>query len=82
MAEKASQPVDKMSFEAALKELEEIVRHLEAGDVELEKSIEIYERGAKLKARCESQLKAAELKIEQIVQGADGKPRPKSASFD
>ncbi|WP_084400053.1 exodeoxyribonuclease VII small subunit [Henriciella aquimarina] len=82
MAGKASDAIDEMSFEAALKELEEIVRRLEAGDVELEKSIEIYERGAKLKAHCESRLKAAELKIEQIVQGGDGKPQTEPASFD
>lgn len=82
MAEKAVQPIEKMSFEESLKELEEIVRRLEAGDVELEKSIEIYERGAKLKAHCESRLKSAELKIEQIVQGNDGKPRTEPASFD
>lgn len=82
MAEKAAQPIEKMSFEESLKELEEIVRRLEAGDVELEKSIEIYERGAKLKAHCESRLKSAELKIEQIVQGNDGKPRTEPASFD
>ena len=82
MADKASRPIEKMSFEEALKELEDIVRRLETGDVELEKSIEIYERGAKLKAHCESRLKAAELKIEQIVQGSDGKPTTESASFD
>ena len=82
MADKATQPIDAMSFEEALKELEEIVRRLEAGDVELEKSIEIYERGAKLKAHCEARLKSAELKIEQIVQGKDGKPSTEPASFD
>ena len=82
MADKAAQAIDKMSFEEALKELEDIVRRLEAGDVELEKSIEIYERGAKLKAHCESRLKSAELKIEQIVQGGDGKPRTEPASFE
>ena len=82
MADKAAQPIDKMSFEDALKELEDIVRKLESGNVELEKSIEIYERGAKLKAHCESRLKTAELKIEQIVQGGDGKPKTEPASFD
>ncbi len=81
MAGKADQAIDKMSFEDALKELEDIVRRLEGGDVELEKSIEIYERGARLKAYCEARLKAAELRIEQIVQGADGKPKTESASF-
>ncbi|RIJ14297.1 exodeoxyribonuclease VII small subunit [Henriciella mobilis] len=82
MAEKPAQAIEKMSFEEALKELEEIVRKLESGNVELEKSIEIYERGAKLKAHCESRLKSAELKIEQIVQGSDGKPGTEPASFD
>ncbi|WP_300381960.1 exodeoxyribonuclease VII small subunit [Henriciella sp.] len=82
MAEAASQAIGDMSFEQALRELEEIVRRLEAGDVELEKSIEIYERGAKLKAHCEARLKSAELKIEQIVQGADGQPQTETASFD
>lgn len=65
-------PVDSLSFEAALAELEVIVKQLETGDVELEKSIEIYERGAALKSHCESKLKSAELKVEQIVQGAAG----------
>ncbi|MGB3627105.1 MAG: exodeoxyribonuclease VII small subunit [Henriciella sp.] len=82
MAAKADASIEKLSFEEALKELEDIVRRLEGGDVELEKSIEIYERGAKLKAHCEARLKAAELKIEQIVQGPDGKPATESASFD
>ncbi len=72
MAESKEKPVDKMSFEEALAELEGIVRQLEAGEVELEKSIAIYERGAKLKAHCEARLKSAELKVEQIVQGASG----------
>jgi exodeoxyribonuclease VII small subunit len=81
MAEAKAKPVDKMSFEEALAELEGIVRQLEAGDVELEKSITIYERGAALKAHCETRLKSAELKIEQIVQGASG-PSTELASFD
>ena len=72
MAEAKEKPVDKMSFEEALAELEGIVKQLEAGEVELEKSISIYERGAALKAHCESRLKSAELKVEQIVQGAGG----------
>lgn len=64
--------VAEMSFEEALSELESIVRKLEQGDVELEESIAIYERGAALKAHCETRLKSAELKVEQIVQGQDG----------
>ena len=81
MAETKIKPVDKMSFEEALAELEGIVRQLETGDVELEKSIAIYERGAALKAHCEARLKSAELKVEQIVQGTNG-PKPEPAAFD
>ncbi len=81
MAETKSKPVDKMSFEEALAELEVIVRQLETGDVELEKSIAIYERGAALKAHCDARLKSAELKVEQIVQGANG-PATEPAAFD
>ena len=81
MATKAT-PVKDMSFEEALAELETIVRQMEQGDVELEKSIAIYERGAELKKHCESRLKAAELKVEQIVQGSDGAPKTEPASFD
>ena len=81
MADTKSKPVDKMSFEEALAELEGIVHQLEAGDVELEKSIAIYERGAALKAHCEARLKSAELKVEQIVQGASG-ATTEPVSFD
>ena len=81
MAEK-QKPVDKMSFEEALAELETIVRQLEQGDVELEQSIAIYERGAALKKHCDARLKAAELKVEQIVQGSNGEAVAEPASFD
>lgn len=82
MAKTAAADIEKLSFEDALSQLEEIVAQLERGDVELEKSIEIYERGAKLKAHCEAKLKSAELKVEQIVQNANGKPGTEPASFD
>jgi len=81
MAAKAK-PVKDMSFEEALAELETIVRQLEQGDVELEQSITIYERGEELKKHCEGRLKSAELKVEQIVQGNDGAPKTEPASFD
>ena len=58
-----------MSFEAALAELEGIVEQLERGEVELEKSIAMYERGAALKAHCEARLKDAQLKVDKIVIG-------------
>jgi exodeoxyribonuclease VII small subunit len=64
--------VEEMSFEAALKELETIVGRLEQGEVDLEDSITLYERGQALKAHCEGKLKAAEGRLEKIVQGARG----------
>jgi exodeoxyribonuclease VII small subunit len=63
-----------MSFEAALKALDDIVARLESGRVDLEESIALYGRGALLKRHCEARLKAAEEKIEKIVIGADGQP--------
>lgn len=71
-AKPAAGEIDAMSFEDALAQLEQIVRRLETGDVPLEDSIRIYERGAALKAHCEKKLKEAELKVEKIVLGADG----------
>jgi len=82
MAGKAAPGIDNMSFEAALAELETIVSKLERGDVELEESIQIYERGARLKAHCEAKLKAAELKVEQIVQDGSGNVSTEPANFD
>jgi exodeoxyribonuclease VII small subunit len=60
-------PVGQLSFEAALKELEDIVTRLEQGEVDLEDSIVLYERGQALKAHCEAKLKAAEGRLEKIV---------------
>ena len=65
-------PVDQLSFETALKELEDIVGRLEQGEVDLEDSISLYERGQALKAHCEKKLKAAEGRLEKIVLGAKG----------
>jgi len=65
-------PVDQLSFESALKELEEIVARLEQGEVDLEDSIALYERGQALKAHCEKKLKAAEGRLEKVVLGAKG----------
>ena len=72
--EEQQQNVDDMSFEAALEELETIVNKLESGRVDLEASIAIYERGEKLKARCEALLKKAEARIEKITLKPDGSP--------
>lgn len=61
-----------LSFEAALKELESIVARLEQGEVDLEDSIALYERGQALKQHCEAKLKAAEGRLEKLVLGAGG----------
>lgn len=64
--------VEDLSFEAALEELETIVSRLEQGEVDLEDSIALYERGMALKAHCEKKLKGAEMRLEKIVLGPDG----------
>jgi len=66
--------VNEMSFEQAMKELEQVVGQLERGDVALEQSIALYERGAKLKKRCEAKLKEAEEKVAAITLDGDGAP--------
>ncbi len=63
-----------MSFEEAMKELEAVVGKLERGDVPLEDSIRLYERGAALKAHCDARLRAAEEKVARITLGPDGHP--------
>ena len=74
MAEKPDDDIKTMSFEQALDALEKIVENLERGDVPLEQSIRIYERGEALKAHCERLLKSAEDKVEKIRLSRDGKP--------
>ena len=67
-------PIDQLSFEDALAELEQIVRSLELGTAPLDASIELYQRGDQLKRHCEARLKAAQERIEQISLGPDGQP--------
>ena len=67
-------PVEEMSFEQTMKELDGVVQQLERGDVALEASIALYERGALLKKRCETLLKSAEEKVAAITTDADGTP--------
>ena len=64
--------IEDLKFEDALSELETIVNKLESGQVDLEASIAIYERGEKLKARCEALLREAEARIEKITLKPDG----------
>ena len=70
-----------LTFEAALSELEKIVGQLESGQAPLEQSIELYERGALLKAHCEGRLEAARLRVEKIVVGPGGPAGVEPAEF-
>lgn len=65
-------PLETLSFEAALEELEKIVQALERGAVPLDEQVRMYERGAQLKAHCEKKLAEAQLKVDQIVLGEGG----------
>lgn len=70
-----------MSFEDALRALEDVVRRLEGGEVPLDESIMLYERGEALRRHCQARLDAAQERIEKIVAGSDGKPTA-SVPFD
>ena len=63
-----------MSFEDALRALEDVVRKLEGGEVPLDESITLYERGEELRKHCQARLDAAQARIEKIVAGPDGRP--------
>ena len=83
MAE-ASLPADiaGMSFEAALAELETIVKRLETGNAKLDDAISSYERGALLKQHCEAKLREAQSRVDRIVLGADGSPSLEKLALD
>ena len=66
--------IQQLSFEAALKRLEEIVRKLESGEASLDESIDLYSEGDRLKQQCEARLQAAQARIEKIQLGRDGQP--------
>ena len=78
-ASAAALPPDiaKLSFEDALAELEKLVRQLEDGKAKLDDAVTAYERGALLKRHCETKLREAQARVEQIALGADGKPTTK-----
>lgn len=69
----AEPAISGMTFEEALSALEGIVQQLERGDVPLDQSISLYERGEALRAACQQRLDAAQARIEKIVIGADGR---------
>ena len=65
--------IAQMTFEDALRALEDVVRRLETGEVPLDDSISLYERGELLRKHCQARLDAAQARIEKIVAGPDGK---------
>jgi exodeoxyribonuclease VII small subunit len=65
--------IAQMTFEDALRALEDVVRKLETGEVPLDDSIDLYERGELLRKHCQARLDAAQARIEKIVSGPDGK---------
>ncbi len=74
--------IAKMSFEEALAELEQIVRRLESGQVQLDEAIGSYERGALLKRHCEQKLNEAQQRVDRIVLGPEGAISAEPAKLD
>ena len=70
MAELA--PVEQLTYEAALAELEELIKKLETGSIDLADSIATYERGVALAGRCAQLLEETEAKVERLVLGPRG----------
>ncbi len=67
-------PISDLSFEDALKRLEEVVRRLESGDSPLDQAIDLYSEGEALRQQCEARLKAAQARIEKVVLDRDRRP--------
>ena len=72
MTDAQLKPVESLTFEDAMTELETIVKALESGDAPLENSIASYERGVKLRDHCQKKLAEAQAKIEKISISNDG----------
>ncbi len=65
--------LEHLTFDEAIKQLDEVVKQLESGQLSLEKSVELYETGMRLSVYCDMKLKLAELKIEKVTQsGKEG----------
>ncbi|HTK14161.1 MAG TPA: exodeoxyribonuclease VII small subunit [Xanthobacteraceae bacterium] len=74
MAEATHADIKTLPFERAIEELELIVKRLEEGKVPLEESVAIYERGERLKSRCEQLLAQAEARVSKLTLDSSGKP--------
>ena len=79
---KVPDDIKKMTFEAALAEIEDLVRELESGQGELNEAINAYARGAALKKHCEAKLKEAQAKIDKIILGPNGEVSSEPADLD
>ena len=81
--ESVSKPAEKPveSFEACLDELEQVVKQLEAGDLPLERSLELFERGMNLSDNCRKQLEDAETRVEMLIR-KEGKLQPEPFRLD
>jgi exodeoxyribonuclease VII small subunit len=71
-AEAGARPVAQMTFEEALAELEGIVQKLERGQLDLESSIQAYERGTALRQHCAEKLRQVQLRVEKLTQDREG----------
>ena len=74
MADNTNADVKRLPFERSMEELESIIKRLEGGQVPLEESVQIYERGEALKRRCEELLLQAEARVVKITKDASGQP--------
>ena len=72
MAENQPESSSPASFEACLEELEQVVKELEAGDLSLDRSLNLFERGMGLSELCRKQLEAAETRVEVLIRKAGG----------
>jgi exodeoxyribonuclease VII small subunit len=70
-----------ITFEQAVKELEDIVRKLESGQIDLENAINFYERGNSLRKICEQKLAEAKLKVEKIIKNPDGSIKTEETQY-
>ena len=75
MADTEAQPNPVLSFEGSLDELEKVVKELEAGDLPLERSLELFEKGMGLSDTCRKQLEEAETRVEMLIR-KEGKLQP------
>ncbi len=78
---KTDDAIAAMNFEQALGELEQIVQDLERGQLDLDAAIKAYERGTLLRAHCDGKLKEAQLRVDKITVGQDGKVSAEPATF-